>query len=190
MVILLVEQDTTVLDRLRNADCSEMARRSTYMFELLVGATAADIPLPDRYRPEGLIHRAEGGTPMRSKSEVIVYEVLKGLGLDPEYEQRLYAPVARLITAFRISHCSIGGGLGIGSTWGCSIGAPTVRIGSEKSSGTESTAMGTGFSPLGIMPALLAALFTPTKSVPSHENASLVFAEMRRGDPVDVEDSR
>jgi len=91
-VIVCVEKDTEVLDRLRSSDFSETARRSTYMFDLLIGASATDIDLPAQYRPEGLIHRAEDGTPMRSKSEVIVYEVLKGLGLDSQYEHRLYAP--------------------------------------------------------------------------------------------------
>nr|WP_246672689.1 ATP-dependent RecD-like DNA helicase [Mesorhizobium sp. B2-3-11] len=91
-VIVLVEKDTAILDQLRNPAYSETARRSTFMFDLLIGDTAGDLRLPERYRPEGLIHRAEDGTPMRSKSEVIVYEVLKGLGLEPLYEQRLYAP--------------------------------------------------------------------------------------------------
>ncbi|WP_181167130.1 AAA family ATPase [Mesorhizobium sp. B2-8-3] len=91
-VIVLVERDTAILDQLRNPAYSETARRSTFMFDLLIGDTAGDLRLPERYRPEGLIHRAEDGTPMRSKSEVIVYEVLKGLGLEPLYEQRLYAP--------------------------------------------------------------------------------------------------
>lgn len=91
-VIVLLERDTGVLDRLRSPEFSETARRSTFMFDLLIGTAARDLHLPARYRPEGLIHRAEDGTPMRSKSEVIVYEVLKRLGLDPQYEHRLYAP--------------------------------------------------------------------------------------------------
>lgn len=93
-MIVLVETDTAILDRLRNPAYSETARRSTYMFDLLIGETASDLTLPDRYRPEGLIHRAQDGTPMRSKSEVIVYEVLKGMGLEPLYEQRLYSPAS------------------------------------------------------------------------------------------------
>jgi ATP-dependent exoDNAse (exonuclease V) alpha subunit len=91
-VIVLVEKDTTILDQLRNPAYSETARRSTFMFDLLIGDTAGDLRLPEHYRPEGLVHRAQDGTPMRSKSEVIVYEVLRGLGLEPLYEQRLHAP--------------------------------------------------------------------------------------------------
>ncbi|WP_114294139.1 AAA family ATPase [Pseudosulfitobacter sp. DSM 107133] len=90
-LVVLVERDTAVLDQMRNPIYSETARRSTFMFDLLIGDTAGDLQLPDRYRPEGLIHRAQDGTPMRSKSEVIVYEVLSGLGLAPVYEQRLYS---------------------------------------------------------------------------------------------------
>jgi hypothetical protein len=91
-MIVLVEKDTAILDQLRSPAFSETARRSTFMFDLLIGNTAADLRLPERYRPEGLIHRANDGTPMRSKSEVIVYDVLRALGLEPLYEQRLYAP--------------------------------------------------------------------------------------------------
>jgi len=91
-VIVLAERDTAILDRLRSPAYSETARRSTYMFDLLIGSTAADLQLPSHYRPEGLIHRAEDGTPMRSKSEIIVYEVLLGMGLTPQYELRLFAP--------------------------------------------------------------------------------------------------
>lgn len=91
-LIVLMERDTEVLDALRSPMWSETARRSTFMFELLLGNTAQDLELPSSYRPEGLIHRAEDGTPMRSKSEVIVYEVLKRCGLSPRYEERLYAP--------------------------------------------------------------------------------------------------
>ncbi|TWA85145.1 UvrD-like helicase family protein [Azospirillum brasilense] len=91
-LIVLAEKDTEVLERLRNPALSETARRSTCMFDLLLGDAGADVPLPPRYRPEGLVHRAEDGTPMRSKSEIIVYETLKGLGLQPLYEQRLCAP--------------------------------------------------------------------------------------------------
>lgn len=91
-LIVLMERDTAMLDELRSPAFSETARRSTFMFDLLLGSTAQDLELPSSYRPESLVHRAEDGTPMRSKSEVIVYEVLKRCGLSPRYEERLYAP--------------------------------------------------------------------------------------------------
>ncbi|MET3513372.1 hypothetical protein ABIC63_001139 [Pseudacidovorax sp. 1753] len=91
-LIVLLERDTEVLDALRSPAYSETARRSTFMFDLLLGDTARELELAERFRPEGLIHRAEDGTPMRSKSEVIVYEVLKRCGLSPRYEERLFAP--------------------------------------------------------------------------------------------------
>lgn len=111
-VIALVEKDTAILDQMRSPAYSETARRSTFMFDLLIGDTAKDLQLPARYQPEGLIHRAEDGTPMRSKSEVIVYEVMKGLGLEPLYEQRLYAPGSETdycLPDFTIKHA--------GQTW-------------------------------------------------------------------------
>ncbi len=111
-LVVLVERDTAVLDQMRNPIYSETARRSTFMFDLLIGDNAGDLHLPDLYRPEGLIHRAQDGTPMRSKSEVIVYEVLKGLGLQPVYEHRLYAPGSETdycLPDFTIQHA--------GKTW-------------------------------------------------------------------------
>ncbi|MEJ8856122.1 AAA family ATPase [Variovorax robiniae] len=91
-LIVLLERDTEVLDALRSPAYSETARRSTFMFDLLLGETANELRVSERFRPDGLIHRAEDGTPMRSKSEVIVYEVLKRCGLSPRYEERLFAP--------------------------------------------------------------------------------------------------
>jgi hypothetical protein len=55
-------------------------RRTTRLFTLLIGQDAGDIG-KGPYRPEGLIHRTSDGTPVRSKSEVIVYDLLASLGL-------------------------------------------------------------------------------------------------------------
>lgn len=59
------------------------------MFTLLIGQDAGDIGIKGPYRPEGLIHRTSDGTPVRSKSEVIVYDVLVSQGLSVEYEKAL-----------------------------------------------------------------------------------------------------
>jgi exodeoxyribonuclease V alpha subunit len=66
-------------------------RRTTRMFKLLIGQDAGDIGVKGPYRPEGLIHRTSDGTPVRSKSEVIVYDVLTALGLSVSYEEPLIA---------------------------------------------------------------------------------------------------
>jgi hypothetical protein len=56
------------------------------MFKLLIGQDAGDIGIKGPYRPEGLIHRTSDGTAVRSKSEVIVYDVLVSEGLSVKYE--------------------------------------------------------------------------------------------------------
>src|SRR5260370_14544379 len=50
---------------------------------------AGDIGIVGPYRPEGLIQRTGDGTRVRSKSEVVVYDVLASLGLSIQYEQPL-----------------------------------------------------------------------------------------------------
>ena len=59
------------------------------MFKLLIGKDAGEIKITGPYRPEGLIHRTSDGTAVRSKSEVIVYDILSALGLTVEYETPL-----------------------------------------------------------------------------------------------------
>jgi exodeoxyribonuclease V alpha subunit len=88
-LILLVEKDSQPLLDLRRPDASDTMRRTTRMFSLLIGQDAGDIGIKGPYRPEGLIHRTSDGTPVRSKSEVIVYDVLTSLGLSVRYEQPL-----------------------------------------------------------------------------------------------------
>ena len=65
-----------------------------------------------RHLAESLIHRAEDGTAMRSKSEVIVYEVPKRCGLSARYEKRLYPPGAT--NNYRLADFTIRHG---GRTW-------------------------------------------------------------------------
>ena len=88
-LILLVEKDSQPLLDLRRPEASDTMRRTTGMFKLLIGEDAGDIGIIGPYRPEGLIHRTSDGTSVRSKSEVIVYDVLSSLGLSVEYEAPL-----------------------------------------------------------------------------------------------------
>jgi hypothetical protein len=90
-LILLVEKDSQPLLDFRRPESSDTMRRTTRMFKLLIGQNAGDIGIKGRYRPEGLIHRTSDGTPVRSKSEVIVYDVLSALGLSLKYEEPLIA---------------------------------------------------------------------------------------------------
>lgn len=88
-LILLVEKDSQPLLDFRRPESSDTMRRTTRMFKLLIGQDAGDIGIKGPYRPEGLIHRTSDGTPVRSKSEVIVYDVLTALGLSVRYEEPL-----------------------------------------------------------------------------------------------------
>lgn len=85
-LVLLIERDVSVLEQLRHPDWSDTQGRNTQMFRLALR--------PDHERklfyPESLIHRTRSGTAVRSKSEVIVADVLDSIGLTEwEYERRL-----------------------------------------------------------------------------------------------------
>jgi exodeoxyribonuclease V alpha subunit len=89
-MVLLLERDTTVLEKLRNPQSSDTLLRNTNMFVLAVRPESVD-----RYYAEHLIHRTRSsqahpqGIMVRSKSEVIVADILTSLGISCEYEQRL-----------------------------------------------------------------------------------------------------
>jgi hypothetical protein len=89
-MVLLIERDTTVLERLRSPQSSATLLRNTNMFVLAVRPESVD-----RYYAEHLIHRTPpsaqhpNGILVRSKSEVIVAGALSKLGISYEYEQKL-----------------------------------------------------------------------------------------------------
>lgn len=85
-LVLLIERDIKPLLSLRHASTSDMENRNSFVFDRIVrGGTQ-----PKAYA-DNLIHRAKSGERMRSKSEVIVANILLGLGLNPRYEIPLYA---------------------------------------------------------------------------------------------------
>jgi hypothetical protein len=83
-LVLLLERDISPLERFRRPDMSETLRRNTNLFALSVRPEDAASPYPQR-----LIHRTSAETLVRSKSELIVADVLTRLGLTYSYEQRL-----------------------------------------------------------------------------------------------------
>jgi hypothetical protein len=89
-MVLLLERDTTVLETLRSAQCSATLLRNTNMFVLAVRPESTD-----RYYAAHLIHRTRPsaqhplGILVRSKSEVIVADILTSLGTSFEYEMKL-----------------------------------------------------------------------------------------------------
>ena len=89
-MVLLLERDTTVLEKLRSPQCSDTLLRNTNMFVLAVRPESVD-----RFYAAHLIHRTRPsaqhpqGIMVRSKSEVIVADILTSLGISCEYEQKL-----------------------------------------------------------------------------------------------------
>jgi hypothetical protein len=89
-MVLLIERDTAVLEKLRSPQCSDTLLRNTNMFVLAVRPESVG-----RYYAEHLIHRTPpspqhpNGILVRSKSEVIVAGTLSKLGISYEYEQKL-----------------------------------------------------------------------------------------------------
>lgn len=83
-MVLLIERDTTVLERLRNPQYSDTLLRNTNLFTLVVRPESVERPYPAQ-----LIHRTATGVLVRSKSEVIVADTLTRLGISYEYEKKL-----------------------------------------------------------------------------------------------------
>lgn len=86
-LVLLLEKDTRPLERYRAPETSVTMSRNTNLFGLSVRPEGVGVPYPER-----LIHRTTTGVLVRSKSEVIVADVLHKLGISYEYERRLEAP--------------------------------------------------------------------------------------------------
>ncbi len=85
-VILLIEKDVRPLIEFRKPNSSEVLRRNTNLFEPVLRPEGAGVPHPER-----LIHITKSGIRVRSKSEVIIANILEDLGLHYEYEKPLYA---------------------------------------------------------------------------------------------------
>lgn len=81
-MVLLIEKDTDVLERLRSPRESAALLRNTNMFVMAVRPEA-----DERYYANHLIHRTAKNVLVRSKSEVIVADTLTRLGISYEYEK-------------------------------------------------------------------------------------------------------
>ncbi len=83
-LIILYDEEAYNLKKYSSDACSEIARRFTDLFE------APDIvEIGDKYFEEKRIHRTKDGTMVRSKSEVIIYNMLLDSGIEPLYEEKL-----------------------------------------------------------------------------------------------------
>ena len=85
-LVLLIEKDIESLRRLRSPDCSDTRRRNTHMFTLALHSE--DVKRP---HVEALIHRTRKGVAVRSKSEVVVADILDALEISYSYEQPLFS---------------------------------------------------------------------------------------------------
>jgi len=85
-VILLIEKDVAPLITFRNPQYSEILRRNTNLFELVARPETIGLPHPER-----LIHRTRKGDLVRSKSEVIIANILIDLGISYDYEKPLHS---------------------------------------------------------------------------------------------------
>ncbi len=83
-MVLLIERDTDILERLRSPQESATLLRNTNVF-----LTAVRAETDEKYYASHLIHRTAKGVLVRSKSEVIVADTLTRLGISYEYEQKL-----------------------------------------------------------------------------------------------------
>jgi exodeoxyribonuclease V alpha subunit len=97
-LILLIEKDITPLKLYRKMQHSETMLRNTNLFEPIARPEGVKQPYPEK-----LIHRTTTGELVRSKSEVIVANVLTELRLDYKYEE----PLEVTSTDFRLPDFTI-----------------------------------------------------------------------------------
>ena len=83
-VVIFHQGDRHALKRYSVDYYSESAHRLTNLFQ-----AAHPVELQDRFLEEGLIHRTRRGDSVRSKSEVIIADLLYSKGIKYEYELRL-----------------------------------------------------------------------------------------------------
>jgi len=82
LVLLIEGADASILFDLTKPEKSETARRNTNLFRGVIRDIGQDIPYA-----EHLIHRADDGTLVRSKSELVIANMLCNIGLRVEYER-------------------------------------------------------------------------------------------------------
>ena len=86
-LVLLLEKDTTSLEAVRQVRMSDTLFRNSSLFDLSVRPEDVTAPFPAH-----LVHRTSTGVLVRSKSELVIAEVLSELGISYEYEKRLESP--------------------------------------------------------------------------------------------------
>ena len=83
-IIILMQGSPSDLQRLSSEVYSEAAGRLTNLF-----SAPSPVPVGGKFLEEGLIHRTARGEAVRSKSEVIIANLLNDRGIDYRYEEPL-----------------------------------------------------------------------------------------------------
>ncbi len=81
-IIILYQGSLSELKKYASELYSDTAKRLTNLFY-----SPNPVEIKGCMYEENLIHKTCTGIPVRSKSEVIIYDRLQAKGLDPEYEQ-------------------------------------------------------------------------------------------------------
>lgn len=82
LVLLIEGEDASFLYDLTRPEKSEAARRNTNLFRGVVREQSAEVPYA-----EHLIHRTETGHMVRSKSELVIANMLHHMGVEYDYER-------------------------------------------------------------------------------------------------------
>ena len=99
-LVLMVERDIGTLRKYRSLVRSETLIRNTDLFEEIVRPDNVDTPFP-----EMLIHRTKANVLVRSKSELVIANILTGLGITYEYEKPLeFSPSDFRLPDFTINY--------------------------------------------------------------------------------------
>jgi hypothetical protein len=86
-IVLLHQGPLLDLKKYSEGHLSETARRLTNLFE-----APAPVEVQERFLEDRLIHRTRRGEAVRSKSEVIIADLLHSLGVEYQYEKEFIAP--------------------------------------------------------------------------------------------------
>ncbi|MBM4429414.1 MAG: hypothetical protein FJ026_03575, partial [Chloroflexi bacterium] len=89
LVLLIEGSDASVLYEYTRPESSETARRNTNLFQAAVRSEPDTVPYA-----EHLIHRTLKGHMVRSKSELVIANMLYQMGIDYQYEPRLERTMA------------------------------------------------------------------------------------------------
>lgn len=87
LVLLIEGDDPSMLYDYMRPEKSETAKRNTNLFVTSVRREYVDVPYA-----EHLIHRALKGHMVRSKSELVIANILHNMKLEYQYEQKFYGP--------------------------------------------------------------------------------------------------